>query len=135
MAPENGWLEYFLVSFWGPADFRGRTCGLRFREGITCFWFLASSFTDLALKHKDADSEVGGLLKKPEVLPVDQSLSALVATAFELKCTCFWCSKIDLILWIQKLNTSIKKGEDLLLSNMGLCLFLDSLSTNQVTEK
>ena len=24
-APENGWLEYFLISFWGPAYFQGRT--------------------------------------------------------------------------------------------------------------
>ena len=24
LAPENGWLEYFLVSFWGPAYFQGR---------------------------------------------------------------------------------------------------------------
>lgn len=31
----------------------------------------------LPWNHKDADSEVGGLLKKPEVLPVDQSLGAL----------------------------------------------------------
>ena len=23
MTPENGWLEYFLVSFWGPAYFQG----------------------------------------------------------------------------------------------------------------
>ena len=26
LAPENGWLEYFLVSFWGPAYFQGRKC-------------------------------------------------------------------------------------------------------------
>ena len=38
-APENGWLEYFLVSFWGPVYFQGRAVG--FRECI-CISF--SSF-------------------------------------------------------------------------------------------
>ena len=33
-APANGWLEYFLVSFWGPAYFQVRT--VSFRECI-CF--------------------------------------------------------------------------------------------------
>ena len=34
LAPENGWsdwLEYFLVSFWGPAYFQGRTVSFRGR--------------------------------------------------------------------------------------------------------
>ena len=37
---ENGWLEYFLVSFWGPAYFQGRKTlvsgrvGTRFMECI-----------------------------------------------------------------------------------------------------
>ena len=32
IAPENGWLEYYIVSFWVSAYFQGRT--LSFREGI-----------------------------------------------------------------------------------------------------
>ena len=33
--PENGWLEYFLLSFWGPKRriFRGRSTTRSFREG------------------------------------------------------------------------------------------------------
>ena len=44
LASENGWLEDFLVSFWGPAYFQGQTCWLRFREanGILTFRNLAS---------------------------------------------------------------------------------------------
>ena len=30
--PENGWLEYFFVSFWGPAYSQVRT--VSFREGM-----------------------------------------------------------------------------------------------------
>ena len=33
IAPGNGWLEYFIVSFWGPAYFQGRT--FSFRECIS----------------------------------------------------------------------------------------------------
>ena len=32
-SPENGWLEYFLVSFWGAAYFQG-AFAVSFREGM-----------------------------------------------------------------------------------------------------
>ena len=36
-APENGCLEYFLLSFWGPSPFSGENLLLNFREGICHF--------------------------------------------------------------------------------------------------